>query len=109
MIWASWCAPCRTEHPVLNALAKSKRVPIYGINYKDKAQAADAWLAELGNPYRRIGHDPDNKAGIDFGVYGVPETYVIDREGRIRYKVVGPLYPDELNNRVLPLIEKLSK
>jgi cytochrome c biogenesis protein CcmG/thiol:disulfide interchange protein DsbE len=107
--FASWCMPCRVEHPLLMRLAREGKIAVYGIAWKDGKKNAGDFLAELGNPYRRIGHDPDNKTGIDFGVYGVPETYVIDREGRIRYKVVGPLYPDELNNRVLPLIEKLSK
>ena len=88
--FASWCVPCRAEHPVLNALAATKRVPIYGIDYKDKPEAARAWIAELGNPYTRIGAD-DGRVGIDWGVYGVPETFVVDRAGRIRYKHVGPL------------------
>ena len=79
-VFASWCAPCRAEHQVLNALAQSKRVPIYGINYKDKPEAARAWIAELGNPYTRIGAD-DGRVGIEWGVYGVPETFVVDRAG----------------------------
>ncbi|HEV2335913.1 MAG TPA: DsbE family thiol:disulfide interchange protein, partial [Stellaceae bacterium] len=88
--FASWCAPCRVEHPVLNALAQTKRVAIYGIDYKDKPDAARAWIAELGNPYTRIGAD-DGRVGIEWGVYGVPETFIVDSQGRIRYKHVGPL------------------
>ena len=107
-IFASWCAPCRTEHPVLNALAKTKRVPIYGINYKDKPAAALAWLAELGNPYTRIGAD-DGRVGIEWGVYGVPETFIVDREGHIRYKHVGPLTPANIEQTILPLIARLEK
>ncbi len=106
--FASWCAPCRSEHPVLNALAKAKRVPIYGINYKDKPDAAEAWIAALGNPYTRIGAD-DGKVGIDWGVYGVPETFVVDRAGRIRYKHVGPLTPADIEQTILPLVAKLEK
>jgi cytochrome c biogenesis protein CcmG/thiol:disulfide interchange protein DsbE len=107
-VFASWCAPCRAEHPVLNALAKSKRVPIYGINYKDKPEAARAWLAELGDPYVGIGAD-SGRVGIEWGVYGVPETFVVDRQGRIRYKHVGPLTQADLDRKILPLIAKLEK
>ena len=106
--FASWCAPCRTEHPVLNALAQSKRVAIYGINYKDKPEAARAWIAELGNPYTRIGAD-DGRVGIEWGVYGVPETFVVDRDARIRYKHVGPLTRGDLEQKILPLIANLEK
>jgi cytochrome c biogenesis protein CcmG, thiol:disulfide interchange protein DsbE len=107
-IFASWCLPCRSEHPVLNALAKAQRVPIYGINYKDKPEAARAWIGELGNPYNRIGAD-EGRVGIEWGVYGVPETFVIDREGRIRYKHVGPLTQADLDRKILPLIAQLEK
>jgi cytochrome c biogenesis protein CcmG/thiol:disulfide interchange protein DsbE len=107
-VFASWCVPCRAEHPVLNALSQLKRVPIYGINYKDKPEAARAWIAELGNPYTRIGAD-DGRVGIEWGVYGVPETFVVDRAGRIRYKHVGPLTPDDLDRKILPLIASLQK
>ncbi|MGD9616854.1 MAG: DsbE family thiol:disulfide interchange protein [Alphaproteobacteria bacterium] len=107
-VFASWCVPCRAEHPVLNALATSDRVPIYGINYKDKPNAARAFLAELGNPYLRIGAD-DGRVGIEWGVYGVPETFVVDRRGRIRYKHVGPLTRADLDRTILPLIAQLEK
>jgi len=106
--FASWCVPCRAEHPVLNALARSKRVAIYGINYKDKPAAASAWIAELGNPYARIGVD-DGRVGIEWGVYGVPETFVVDRSGRIRYKHVGPLTQADVERTILPLVAKLEK
>ena len=106
--FASWCLPCRAEHPVLNALSATKRVPIYGIDYKDKEDAAVAWIAALGNPYTKIGAD-DGRVGIDWGVYGVPETFVVDRQGRIRYKHVGPLTQTDLERTILPLVAKLEK
>ena len=106
--FASWCAPCRSEHPVLNALAKTGRVPIYGIDYKDKQAAAREWIAALGNPYTRIGAD-DGRVGIDWGIYGVPETFVVDRTGRIRYKHVGPLSQADLERTILPLIARLER
>ncbi len=106
--FASWCTPCRAEHPVLQALAATKRVPIYGIDYKDKEDAAVAWIAALGNPYTRIGAD-DGRVGIDWGVYGVPETFIVDRQGRIRYKHVGPLTQADLDRKILPLVAKLEK
>jgi cytochrome c biogenesis protein CcmG/thiol:disulfide interchange protein DsbE len=106
--FASWCAPCREEHPVLDALARTKRVPIYGIDYKDKGDAARAWIAEFGDPYTRIGAD-DGKVGIDWGVYGVPETFIVDKSGRIRYKHVGPLTADDVQQTILPLVARLEK
>jgi cytochrome c biogenesis protein CcmG, thiol:disulfide interchange protein DsbE len=106
--FASWCAPCRMEHPVLKALADGKQVPIYGIDYKDQSDAALDWLAELGNPYARIGADSGN-VGIDWGVYGVPETFLVDKTGRIRYKHVGPLSEDDIKNTILPLVARLEK
>ncbi len=106
--FASWCAPCREEHPALEALARTRRVPIYGIDYKDKAAAARAWIAELGNPYTRIGAD-DGRVGIDWGVYGVPETYLVDRTGRIRYKHVGPLTEADIQHTILPLVARLEQ
>ncbi len=106
--FASWCVPCRAEHPVLNALAHTKRVPIYGIDYKDKADVALAWIAELGNPYTRIGAD-DGRVGIDWGVYGVPETFIVDKAGRIRYKHVGPLSEADVERTILPLVARLER
>jgi cytochrome c biogenesis protein CcmG/thiol:disulfide interchange protein DsbE len=106
--FASWCTPCRAEHPVLEALAATKRVSIYGIDYKDKEDAAVAWIAALGNPYTRIGAD-DGRVGIDWGVYGVPETFVVDRLGRIRYKHVGPLTQADLDRTILPLVAQLER
>ena len=106
--FASWCAPCREEHRVLTRLAATKRVAIYGIDYKDKPDAARAWLAELGNPYARIGTD-DGRVGIEWGVYGVPETFVLDRSGRIRYKHVGPLTETDLARTILPLVGSLEQ
>lgn len=108
-MFASWCPPCRIEHPLLMRLAKDGTVAIQGIAWKDKRADSIAFLDELGNPYKKVGSDGSGRVGIDWGVYGVPETYVIDREGRIRYKVVGPITPQELNDRLLPLIEKLKK
>jgi cytochrome c biogenesis protein CcmG/thiol:disulfide interchange protein DsbE len=106
--FASWCAPCRMEHPVLNKLASLKRVPIYGINYKDAPDAATKWIDALGNPYTRIGAD-SGRVGIDWGVYGVPETFVVDRTGRIRYKHVGPLSQADVDHTILPLVSQLER
>jgi cytochrome c biogenesis protein CcmG/thiol:disulfide interchange protein DsbE len=106
-IFASWCVPCRAEHPILMRLAETEGVTIHGIAYKDKRAAAQAFIEELGNPYTRIGFDGDGRAAIDWGVYGVPETYLIDGEGRIRYKRVGPLTPKHLEEEVLPLLKEL--
>jgi cytochrome c biogenesis protein CcmG/thiol:disulfide interchange protein DsbE len=106
-VFASWCVPCRVEHPVLMKLAESG-VPIYGINYKDPADQAQAWLAELGNPFQKIGADRNGRVGIEWGVYGVPETFVVDAEGRIRHKHVGPLQPRDLERTLLPILAELS-
>ena len=90
-VWASWCVSCREEHPVLVDLARSKVVPLYGLNYKDKRNEALAWLKQFGDPYAQSIMDTDGRIGIDYGVYGVPETYVIDKQGVIRYKRIGPV------------------
>ena len=108
-VFASWCVPCRAEHPLLMRLAQEKIVPIYGINWKDKREDATAWLDRLGNPYSRIGYDGDGRVGIDWGVYGVPETYIIDRQGRIRHRHVGPLVPETLEKEILPKIRELQE
>jgi cytochrome c biogenesis protein CcmG, thiol:disulfide interchange protein DsbE len=98
-IFASWCGPCREEHPVLMELAKDARFQLVGLNYKDKPQNASSFLAELGNPYAKVGADESGRAGINWGVYGVPETFVIGSDGVIRYKHVGPL--DAVSVKVL--------
>ena len=107
-VFASWCVPCKAEHPLLTALAKDG-VAIYGINYKDKAEDARAWLARLGNPYRRIGVDATGRTAIDWGVYGVPETFVIDAKGRIRYRHVGPIMPYDIDEKIRPLVRELAR
>jgi cytochrome c biogenesis protein CcmG/thiol:disulfide interchange protein DsbE len=89
--------------------AETNDTPLYGINYKDKKTDAVAWLKQLGDPYKRIGQDLSGRVGIEWGVYGVPETYVVDREGRIRYRHVGPILPDAMKEKILPLIEELKK
>ena len=107
--FASWCVPCRIEHPMLMRLATEDKLAIYGIAYKDKPEAARKLLDEDGNPYARIGIDLSGRTGMDFGVYGVPETYVIDKAGRIRKKFVGPLSPEAVQRELLPLVRALEK
>lgn len=107
-IFASWCVPCRAEHPLLGDIEKAG-IPVIGINYKDKPDAARKWIAEEGNPYAAIGEDSDGRVAIDFGVYGVPESYLIDKNGVIRFKQTGPLTPDIIENKLLPLAGELSK
>ncbi|MCU0932800.1 MAG: DsbE family thiol:disulfide interchange protein [Serpentinimonas sp.] len=107
-VWASWCVACQEEHPVLVDLAKAGVVPIYGLNYKDKRPEALAWLARHGDPYTQSFSDPDGLAGLDLGVYGVPETFVIDRAGVIRHKHIGPVTVADLRDTLLPLIGKLG-
>jgi cytochrome c biogenesis protein CcmG/thiol:disulfide interchange protein DsbE len=106
-VFASWCVPCRAEHPLLMRLA-DQGIAIYGINYKDKPGQIDAWLGELGDPFRRIGADQSGRVAIDWGVYGVPETFVIDAKGRIRQKFVGPLMPQDVDQTLLPMLAKLN-
>ena len=106
-VWASWCAPCREEHPLVIDIARRQLVPVYGLNYKDQAPAAKNWLAGLGNPYRATLVDSDGRVGIDYGVYGVPETFIVDRQGFIRFKHTGPLTPDVLRTRIEPLLKEL--
>lgn len=107
-VFASWCIPCRAEHPLINRLSEDGVLPVYGLNWKDKKADAIAWLAELGNPYARIGHDLRGRVGIDWGVYGVPETYLVDKSGRIRYKHVGPMFSEVIEETVKPLIRDLQ-
>ncbi len=128
-VWASWCVSCRQEHPVLVQFARSKQIPIIGLNYKEVRgdgnldmrrispeqekslafERARGWLAEHGDPYRLTVMDLDGRVGIDYGVYGVPETYVIDKAGVIRMKHTGPITPDVLNQKILPLVAELSR
>ena len=107
-VWASWCGPCHQEHPYLVQLAERSGVPLFGINYKDKVPDARRFLGRYGNPFQRVGVDASGRTAIDFGVYGVPETYLIDRSGNIAYRHVGPVLPDNLDNVLLPLVEKLK-
>lgn len=107
-VWASWCVSCREEHPVLVEFSKRNIVPVYGLNYKDDRKDALAWLARLGNPYTTSIMDRDGRIGIDYGVYGVPETYVIDKQGVIRYKQIGPVTPEILDAKIVPLVKKLQ-
>ncbi len=105
-VWASWCVPCRDEHPHLMQLAGDPRFTLAGLNYKDKPENARRFLGELGNPFAAIGVDESGRTAIDWGVYGVPETFVVGRDGRIAYKHVGPLTPDSVRTLLLPEIEK---
>ena len=108
-VWASWCVSCREEHPVLIEFAKRNVVPVYGLNYKDQRDDALAWLKQFGDPYKASIADRDGRVGIDYGVYGVPETFVIDKAGVIRYKQIGPLTPEALKNKILPLVQQLKQ
>ena len=108
-VWASWCASCRDEHPLLTELARSKTVTIIGLNYKDKPDAAKEWLVRFGDPYSVSIVDADGRIGIDYGVYGVPETFVIDRKGVIRQKHIGPVTREALEKKILPLVRELQK
>ncbi|MBT9462383.1 MAG: DsbE family thiol:disulfide interchange protein [Rugosibacter sp.] len=108
-VWASWCVSCREEHPVLVEFAKTHAVPVIGLDYKDQVADAKQWLEKLGNPYTQIAVDSDGRVGIDYGVYGVPETYVIDKQGIIRMKHTGPITPASLAQKILPLVKDLSQ
>jgi cytochrome c biogenesis protein CcmG/thiol:disulfide interchange protein DsbE len=107
-VWASWCAPCREEHPLVISFAQRTGVPVYGLNYKDRPEAARAWLRQLGNPYAAVLVDADGKAGIDWGVYGVPETFVIDKAGLVRLKHTGPLTESDVREKLEPLVKELT-
>ena len=108
-VWASWCVACRVEHPLLVELARKGVVPIVGLNYKDKRDAALGWLGQFGNPYRLSIADIDGRVGIDYGVYGVPETFVIDKQGVIRFKQIGPITEEVWRDKMLPLVQQLRK
>ena len=107
-VWASWCVACREEHPVLLEFAKKGMVPIYGLDYKDKRDDGLKWLSRFGNPYTESLLDPQGRIGLDYGVYGVPETFIIDRAGVVRYKHVGPITPEVLRDTLEPLLRKLN-
>ncbi len=108
-VWASWCVACREEHPVLVELAKSQEAPVIGLDYKDKREDALAMLAKQGNPYLLSAFDANGRVGIDYGVYGVPETYIIDKAGVIRFKHIGPLTMNILNQKIYPVLSELKK
>lgn len=108
-VWASWCFTCRQEAAVLDRLAQRDILPIYGLDYKDARRDAQAWLRRYGDPYAAIAYDPEGKVGIDWGVYGVPESYLIDAEGRIQWKYVGPLTQTVVERDLLPLVRKLRE
>jgi cytochrome c biogenesis protein CcmG/thiol:disulfide interchange protein DsbE len=107
-VWASWCAPCREEHPLVVAFARERKVPVIGLNYKDRPGDARNWLERLGNPYAATLIDFDGKVGIDFGVYGVPETFVIDAQGIVRFKHVGALTPQVISQKLEPVLKQLG-
>ncbi len=107
--WASWCVACREEHPVLMEYAKTKSIPLVGLDYKDKPEEGIKWLKRHGDPYDLSVRDIDGRVGIDFGVYGVPETFLIDKKGLIRYKHIGPVTPQALQQTIIPLIKELQK
>jgi cytochrome c biogenesis protein CcmG/thiol:disulfide interchange protein DsbE len=107
-IWATWCVSCRAEHEVLLQLANTGLVDIYGLNYKDERAKAQQWLQQLGDPYVANAFDADGRTGIDWGVYGAPETFIMDKQGMIRHKHIGPLTVDALNSTILPLIAELQ-
>lgn len=108
-VWASWCVSCKEEHSLLVALAEQKILPIYGLDYKDKREDAELWLKKGGDPYTLVVMDSEGRIGIDYGVYGVPETYVIDKKGVIRHKQIGPITSQSLSETILPLVAKLEK
>jgi cytochrome c biogenesis protein CcmG/thiol:disulfide interchange protein DsbE len=108
-VWASWCVACREEHPLLVEFSKKHLVPIYGLDYKDKRADANGWLERFGNPYDASLFDSEGRVGIDFGVYGVPETFVIDQGGVIRMKHIGPLTETVIATKLLPMLERLKK
>jgi cytochrome c biogenesis protein CcmG/thiol:disulfide interchange protein DsbE len=107
-VWASWCVACREEHHTILEFARSGAVPVFGLNYKDERADGIAWLDRLGNPYQMSAYDRDGRIGIDYGVYGVPETYIIDKAGVIRYKRIGAVTPEIVRDKILPLVKELN-
>ncbi len=107
-VWASWCAACRVEHPLLVRVANDEQLAIYGLNYKDKRVNAMRWLQQLGNPYIDSAFDQKGDVGIDYGVYGVPETFLIDKQGIIRYKHIGPIDQEDMDETILPMVRQLE-
>ncbi len=108
-VWASWCITCRYEHPLFNELSRAGIVPIIGLNYKDERPAARLWLEQFGDPYLLSVSDTEGRVGIDFGVYLVPETFVIDKSGAVRYKQIGPVTPEALRDKIIPLVRELQR
>jgi cytochrome c biogenesis protein CcmG/thiol:disulfide interchange protein DsbE len=108
-VWASWCVACRQEHPVLMQFARTKTIPVIGLDYKDQRKDALGVLRRSGNPYDLTAFDGDGRVGIDYGVYGVPESYLIDKAGVIRYKHIGPITAEDLQKKIIPLINELNK
>jgi len=108
-VWASWCVSCRQEHPVLVDYAKSHGITVVGLNYKDQRIDGMRWLAQFGDPYLLSAFDADGRVGIDYGVYGVPETYLIDKAGTIRFKQIGPITPEVMEQKILPMMKELEK
>jgi cytochrome c biogenesis protein CcmG/thiol:disulfide interchange protein DsbE len=107
-VWASWCSACREEHPLLVAFAQRRVLPIYGLDYKDTRREGLGWLGRFGNPYEASLFDAEGRVGIDFGVYGVPETFIIDKQGIVRFKHIGPLTPEVIEQRIVPLVRQLD-
>ncbi|MFK5979382.1 MAG: DsbE family thiol:disulfide interchange protein [Rhizobiaceae bacterium] len=105
-VWASWCVPCRQEHPIIKQLGEDQRFQLFGLNYKDKPKNALRFLGQLGNPYERVGVDPNGKVSIDWGVYGIPETFIVGKNGAILHKHVGPLSPEILKTTFMPMVER---
>jgi cytochrome c biogenesis protein CcmG/thiol:disulfide interchange protein DsbE len=108
-VWASWCVSCRQEHPVLVQYSRNGGIPIVGLNYKDQRTDGLRWLKQFGDPYVLSAFDADGRVGIDYGVYGVPESYLIDKAGTIRYKQIGPVTPEVLEKKIAPLVKELSQ
>jgi cytochrome c biogenesis protein CcmG, thiol:disulfide interchange protein DsbE len=107
-VWASWCVACRDEHPHLLAFSRTKQLPMIGLNYKDTRRDGLGWLANFGNPYDASLFDADGRVGIDFGVYGVPETFIIDKQGVIRFKQIGAVTPEVIQSKIMPLLKELN-